>query len=138
MFIDESVISVQGGKGGDGNVSFFPGAKSGPSGGDGGRGGSVMVKGNRSKRDLYPYARKRRYEGEPGKRGENFHCSGADAPDLLLTVPIGTVFTDTATGDTFEVMDEEKEFCLVKGGIGGKGNAAFATSTRQAPRFAKP
>jgi GTP-binding protein len=138
MFIDEATIKVIGGKGGDGNVSFFPGMKSGPSGGDGGHGGGVYVKGDPNKVDLYQFVSRKKYIAEAGERGDKFRKEGADGADLILTVPIGTLFKNTETGEEIEINDSETMYVLAKGGRGGRGNTAFTTSTYQAPRKAEP
>ncbi len=137
MFVDEAQITVKAGKGGDGNVSFFPGVKTGPSGGRGGRGGSIYVVGEQNMVDLYKFISKPKYKALDGKRGENFEKEGAGAEDILLKVPIGTIFTNTDSNVTFEILDSTTHYLLAQGGIGGRGNSSFATSTYQSPRHAE-
>src|SRR5690554_4208196 len=131
MFVDEAYIKVEGGKGGSGRAAFFPGIKTGPSGGDGGNGGNVYVKADRNKVDLYQFVSNRKYIAADGKIGENFKRTGASGEDLIVTVPYGTQFTDTETNETFEVTDEKDQYLLARGGHGGKGNAKFASPTNR-------
>ncbi len=138
MFVDEAEIIVKGGNGGDGNISFFPGVKSGPSGGRGGNGGDVYLMGERNMADLYKYVSKKKYKAPDGKKGENFQKEGAAGEDIILKVPIGTVVTDIETNNTFEVLEAGKQYFLAGGGKGGLGNIAFATATYRAPKVSEP
>lgn len=141
MFIDSASIFVKAGKGGNGAVSFrrekFE-PSGGPYGGDGGDGGSVIIESSESIRTLTDFRYKRRYIAENGEDGKTKKQYGKKGKDLLIKVPAGTLIKD---GETKKVIADLKEanqrFIIAKGGKGGKGNAKFATSTRQAPRFAE-
>ena len=141
MFIDSASIFVKAGKGGNGAISFrrekFE-PSGGPYGGDGGDGGSVIIESSESIRTLMDFRYKRRYIAENGEDGKTKKQYGKKGKDLLIKVPAGTLIKD---GETKKVIADLKEanqrFIIAKGGKGGKGNAKFATSTRQAPRFAE-
>ena len=138
MFIDSASIFVKAGKGGNGAVSFRR-EKFEPSGGPyGGDGGSVIIESSESIRTLMDFRYKRRYIAENGEDGKTKKQYGKKGKDLLIKVPAGTLIKD---GETKKVIADLKEanqrFIIAKGGKGGKGNAKFATSTRQAPRFAE-
>jgi GTP-binding protein len=141
-FIDEARLTVVGGRGGDGAVHFrrekFV-ARGGPDGGDGGRGGSVILAATGRSRSLLTYHYRRKYKAEDGVRGGSERSSGRSGADVELAVPIGTQIYDEETGELLGDLVEEGARCVVAaGGGGGAGNAHFATSTRQAPDFAKP
>ncbi len=133
MFIDEVIIKVKGGSGGNGAVAFFP-MKKGPSGGPGGNGGSVLVKGDRQMADLHKYMGAKTYKAEDGQPGQSFRKNGRDGEDVILTVPVGTLLKDIETGFEIEINDDERIYLLARGGQGGRGNTSFATSTHQVPR----
>lgn len=138
MFIDEAVITVSGGAGGPGKVAFFPN-KSGPSGGAGGHGGHVYLKGHANMTDLHSFVNKNTYKAQDGVSGETFNRSGAAGADLILSVPIGTQVLNEATSKTlYEIADSTAQILVVRGGMGGRGNSAFVTSTYQTPRHAEP
>jgi len=137
MFIDEAVITVSAGAGGPGKVAFFPN-KRGPSGGAGGHGGHVFLKGHANMTDLHPFVNKQVYSAEDGVSGETFERSGAAGEDLILRVPIGTHVVNEKTTETFEISDSTTQVLIVRGGMGGRGNSAFVTSTYQTPRHAEP
>jgi GTP-binding protein len=135
-FIDEAKIYVEGGKGGDGCVSFrrekyVP--KGGPDGGNGGRGGHVILIGSKSARTLLDYHFKRHYRAENGKHGKGKLMHGQSGSDLYLPVPLGTVVYDENGKIIGEVLEDGQELVVARGGSGGRGNAAFVTSVRQAP-----
>ncbi|MCF6463705.1 GTPase ObgE [Clostridium sp. Cult1] len=142
MFIDIAKINLKAGKGGDGAVAFrrekYEPA-GGPYGGDGGDGGSIIIQGDEGIRTLMDFRYKRSYKAENGENGRTKKQFGKRGQDLVLRVPVGTLIKD---GDTEKVIVDIKEhnqkFIIAKGGKGGKGNAKFATPTRQAPRFAEP
>lgn len=139
MLIDESTISVKGGKGGPGKVSFFPGGKkTGPDGGDGGNGGKVFARANKHLVSLNKYLTKRKYRAENGQHGESFQRQGHNGADLYLDFPIGTLITDLETGEQFELLKHGQEVQLCRGGKGGKGNDAFKSSTNTTPLYAQP
>lgn len=137
-FIDEVKIYVEGGRGGNGCVSFrrekyVP--RGGPDGGDGGKGGSVILIGDVSKRTLLDYHFKRHYKAEKGAHGQGKLKSGKDGKDLVLPVPLGTVIKDENGRIIGEILKHGQKVIVARGGKGGRGNAKFATSIRQAPSF---
>jgi GTP-binding protein len=142
QFIDEAVIQVKAGDGGDGSAAFrredgVP--RGGPSGGDGGDGGSILIVADVKLASLLDFKYKRHYNAERGEDGRNKDQYGARGPDLVLKVPVGTVVFDDATGETLVDLDTAgAEFVLARGGIGGKGNIHFKTPWNQAPRTAEP
>jgi GTPase len=141
MFIDYAEIEITSGKGGDGAVSFrrekyVP--KGGPAGGDGGRGGSVILKADKNLNTLLDFRYKRIYKAEDGHPGGTSKKDGKDGKDILIKVPIGTIVKDSETQEQlFDLDKDELEIVLAKGGKGGKGNSKFATPTNQAPRYAE-
>lgn len=138
MLIDELYITLKAGKGGSGCISFFPGRKSGPDGGDGGRGGSIWVVGVNNFTGLNRYARQRKIEAEDGKPGQSFRREGKFGADLELPMPVGTTLTDQETGKVYEIEKEGDRFLVCRGGKGGRGNEKFKSATYQAPRKAEP
>lgn len=138
MFIDEAYIQVEGGNGGTGRAAFFPGIKTGPSGGDGGKGGNVYVLAKKNLADLYKFTDARKYKAQDGKVGANFRRTGANGEDLTVYVPVGTLFIDQETKESFEIADVQNPVLLAKGGYGGKGNAKFSTPTNRSPKIAQP
>lgn len=138
MLVDEATITIKAGKGGPGKVSFFPGHKTGPDGGDGGTGGDVYVMGDRQWVSLNYYAQKGKHAAENGNPGEGQRRTGADGKDLTLHFPIGTLLRDIETGEEIEINQDGETFLVCKGGKGGKGNDAFKSSTNTTPRFAQP
>lgn len=135
-FIDEAKIHVEAGKGGDGCVSFrrekyVP--RGGPDGGDGGRGGHVILVGSSSVRTLLDYHYKRHYRAENGEHGKGKLQHGRDGKDLRLLVPLGTVVYDESGKVIGEVLEDGQELIVARGGRGGRGNASFVNSVRQAP-----
>ena len=142
MFIDYAKIYVKSGKGGDGHVSFrrelyVP--NGGPDGGNGGDGGSVILKVDNSINTLLPFKHKTKYIAESGEDGYKKRQKGKDGEDLIIKVPNGTIVRDTNTNKIIiDMTGEDFEYVLLKGGKGGLGNMNFATSRMQAPRYAKP
>lgn len=139
-FVDTAKITVRSGNGGNGVVSFHREkyvAAGGPDGGDGGRGGNVVVMIDDHMSTLMDFRYKRKYVAENGMDGSGKRCTGKNGADLVLKVPRGTVIRDAATKEIICDMSDEKPFILCKGGRGGWGNQHFATPTRQVPRFAK-
>ncbi len=141
-FIDYVKIQCRSGKGGAGSRHFHRAKyvpKGGPDGGDGGKGGSVILKGNRNMWTLLPLKYQRHIfatNGESGGAGRSF---GKDGEDKIIQVPCGTVVFDAETGEYItEVTDDGQEIVLLKGGRGGLGNWHFATSTNRTPRYAQP
>lgn len=141
MFVDKAVITVKAGDGGNGAVSFHREkyvAAGGPDGGDGGRGGNIVFKVDTGLNTLADFRYKRKYTAPAGQTGGAKRCFGKAGEDLVITVPEGTLIFDDETGRLMADMMAEKPFIAAKGGRGGRGNAHFATPTRQVPRFAKP
>ena len=140
MFIDQATIRVKAGDGGHGCVAFrrekfVP--KGGPSGGDGGNGGSVFIEASGRLNTLYHLQFQREWKGGRGQHGMGSNCAGTHGDDVTIQLPIGSVVRDKTTGEVVADLAEDGERVLVaKGGRGGWGNQHFATSTRQAPRFA--
>lgn len=138
MFVDDADIILKAGHGGPGKVSFFPGEKSGPDGGNGGRGGDVYVKATTDLMALQQYTYKKTISagnGEPGGRNTSF---GENGKDIEILMPVGTLITDKDTGEEFEITDRNQRFLICKGGLGGRGNAEFKSSVRTTPKFAQP
>lgn len=141
MFVDEVKIEVKAGKGGDGAVSFHREKyvpSGGPDGGDGGKGGDVIFVADDHLSTLLDFRYKRKYKAMPGENGRGNRCYGKKGKDLVVKLPKGTLVTDQKTGALLADLSDNQPVVIAKGGNGGWGNAHFATSTRQAPRFAKP
>jgi GTP-binding protein len=142
MFIDQATIRVKAGDGGNGCVAFrrekyVP--KGGPSGGDGGSGGSIYVVGSGRLNTLYHLQFQPDWRGGRGQHGMGSNCSGVAGDDVVIELPVGSVVRDKQTGDLLaDLTSEGQRVLIAKGGRGGWGNQHFATSTRQAPRFAQP
>ena len=140
-FVDKATIRVVAGKGGDGAVAFHREKykpSGGPDGGDGGRGGDVIVVVDDHMSTLMDFRYKRKYVAENGMNGQGNRCSGRDGQSLTIKVPRGTLIRDKATGGIVHDMSDNEPFVIARGGRGGWGNRHFATPTRQVPRFAKP
>ncbi|NMA96232.1 MAG: GTPase ObgE [Clostridiales bacterium] len=141
MFVDMAKILVKSGDGGNGAVSFrrekfVP--HGGPDGGDGGRGGNIIIKADSSMRTLLDFKYKKRYIAENGMNGHGKRMTGRDGEDLIIKLPLGTVVKSSESGIVIvDLMEEGQTKVVVRGGRGGKGNAKFATPTRKAPRFAQ-
>ncbi len=141
MFVDFAKISIRAGSGGNGAVSFHREkyvAAGGPDGGDGGRGGNVVLQADDNLSTLADFRYKRKYVAQNGENGRGGRSSGKGAPDLVIRVPRGTVVKDAETGRVMADISGNEPVVLAKGGRGGWGNMHFATPTRQVPRFAKP
>lgn len=141
MFIDYVKITAKSGDGGNGAITFRREkyvAAGGPDGGDGGRGGSIFFQVDPDVNTLLDFRFKRKFHAENGKNGEGSHRFGKSGQDLYIKVPIGTIVKDSQTGKVVVDMSEPGQIeKILPGGRGGKGNSHFATSTRQAPRFAR-
>jgi GTPase len=137
-FIDEALIQVHAGKGGDGSASFrrekyVP--RGGPDGGDGGRGGSVWVLADRNINTLVDYRFARIHRAGNGEKGMGANCYGKGGEDIILRMPVGTVITDIVTGQLVADLNRHDQKALIaKGGAGGIGNTHFKSSTNRAPR----
>ena len=141
-FVDYVKIFLRSGKGGPGAISFWREkfvAKGGPDGGDGGRGGHIILKGNKQLWTLLHLKYRKHIHADDGNRGEGGVRSGASGKDIIIEVPLGTVVKDAETGEKeAEVMDDGQEVILLKGGRGGLGNNNFKSATNQAPHYAQP
>jgi len=141
-FIDEAKIQVEAGGGGDGCVSFrrekfVP--KGGPDGGDGGRGGSVLIVGNLHKESLVDFSYRRVYRAERGGHGRGKNMTGRDGEDILIPVPLGTDVHDLGRpGLIGEVLKDGQRLLVARGGKGGRGNTRFKSAVRQAPEKREP
>ena len=141
MFIDIAKVHIKAGSGGNGAVSFHREkyvAAGGPDGGDGGKGGNVVMVADTNLSTLADFRYKRKYVAENGENGKANRCYGKSAPDLIIKVPQGTLVKDAETGRIMADISGDEPVVIAKGGKGGWGNSHFATSTRQVPRFAKP
>lgn len=138
MFLDRITIHVRGGDGGKGCVAFrheFKMPKGGPSGGDGGHGGSVILRAERNTDSLFGLTGNKQFSAEAGKPGQGSNWQGKQGQDIVLHVPPGTIVRDATTGDLIKDLAVEGDVLIVaKGGRGGRGNTAFATSVNRAPR----
>ena len=138
MFIDEAKIRVKAGDGGNGCMAFrrekfIP--RGGPSGGDGGKGGDVVMESSESHNTLVHFRFNPEYKAERGRHGEGSKKTGRDGEGIVLKVPVGTIVFDEDTGEKIHDFSESNERVVIaRGGRGGRGNAQFATSTHQAPR----
>ena len=141
-FIDEARIGVQSGNGGAGCVSFrrekyIP--KGGPDGGDGGRGGDVILKATTKKRTLFHLRFQQLYKAKNGAGGQGRNCAGRGGDDLIIELPPGTLVINADTNELIkDLVDTDEVFVVAKGGRGGQGNARFKSSTNRTPRFAQP
>ena len=138
MFVDQARIRVKAGDGGNGCVAFrrekfVP--RGGPSGGDGGHGGDVIMVSSERHNTLVHFRFNPEYKGERGRHGEGSNCTGREGEDVLLQVPVGTVVYDEMTGElVYDFGGPDERVIIAKGGRGGRGNSRFTTSTHQAPR----
>jgi len=140
LFIDEVEIYVRGGDGGGGCVSLHHEKYrplGGPDGGDGGRGGSVILRASESMNTLVEYTRRRHFRAARGGNGSGNNCHGADGKDLVLQVPVGTQARDEAGVLIADLSHAGRESVVAAGGRGGRGNASFATPARRTPDFAE-
>ena len=141
MFVDQAKIYIKAGDGGDGAASFHREkyvAAGGPDGGDGGKGGDIVFVVDDNISNLIDFRYKRKYVAEKGQNGGGKNCSGRNAPDLVVKVPRGTVVKEIKSGRILADLSTDEPAVIAHGGKGGRGNAHFATSTRQIPKFAKP
>src|SRR5579872_3041762 len=142
MFIDEAVIRVKAGDGGNGCMAFrrekfVP--RGGPSGGDGGKGGDVIMESSERHNTLVHFRFNPEYKAERGRHGEGSNRTGHEGADVVLKVPVGTILYDDDTGEKIhDFTHADERVVIARGGRGGRGNARFATSTHQAPRECEP
>ena len=140
-FIDEVEIQVVAGHGGAGQVSFRRekfAPRGGPDGGDGGKGGDVVLRATDRMSTLLDYHYKDHYAAPRGHSGDKSRRTGASGEDLILPVPVGTRVIDLDGTILCDLVEDEQDFILAAGGRGGRGNARFATARRQSPDFAQP
>ncbi len=141
-FLDEVVIRAVSGDGGRGCVSFrrekfIP--KGGPDGGDGGNGGNITIRATTRLHTLYDFSSKKHFKAKNGQPGKGKRQAGKYGPDIIIDVPIGTIVYDNDSGDMIaDLILDNQEILILKGGEGGQGNCRFATSTNRAPRHAQP
>lgn len=141
MFVDIAKIKIKAGDGGNGAVSFHREKyvnAGGPDGGDGGKGGDIVLVADNHLSTLADFRYKRRYTAENGQNGGAKKCSGKGADDLIIRVPKGTLVKEAESGRILADISGDEPVIVAKGGKGGWGNSHFATPTRQIPRFAKP
>ena len=142
MFIDEAKIRVKAGDGGNGCMAFrrekyVP--RGGPSGGDGGKGGDVIMESSERHNTLVHFRFNPEYKAQRGRHGEGSNRTGREGVDVLLKVPVGTIVYDDETGEkVHDFSHPDDRIVIACGGRGGRGNARFATSTHQAPREHEP
>jgi GTP-binding protein len=138
MFIDEAKIRIKAGDGGNGCMAFrrekfVP--RGGPSGGDGGKGGDIVMESSERHNTLVHFRFNPEHTAQRGRHGEGSNKTGRDGGDVVLKVPVGTIVYDDETGEkVFEFTQPDQSFVIARGGRGGRGNARFATSVHQAPR----
>ncbi|WP_418498129.1 GTPase ObgE [Flagellimonas sp.] len=141
-FVDYVKVFVSSGNGGKGSAHLHREkyvAKGGPDGGDGGRGGHVIIKGNKNLWTLVHFKFKKHFKAEHGEHGSKNRSTGADGSDVYLEVPLGTVVRDTETNEVlFEITGDQEEKIVLEGGMGGRGNWHFKSPTNQTPRYAQP
>ena len=141
-FVDYVKIFVTSGNGGKGSVHLHREkyiTKGGPDGGDGGRGGHIILKGNSNYWTLYHLKFKRHFKAEHGGHGSKSRSTGADGQDVYIDVPLGTVIRNSNTNEVIcEITNENQQEIVCKGGMGGRGNWHFKSSTNQTPRYAQP
>lgn len=142
MFVDRVVVRVEAGTGGSGCTSFRREHRvpmGGPDGGDGGRGGDIIVRGDSNLATLLDYTYRDRWSAERGEHGMGANKTGHSGSDVVMPVPPGTIVRDAGTGEVIaEILEDGQEAVVAKGGRGGKGNSFFATATHQAPREWQP
>ncbi len=141
-FVDYVKVFLTSGKGGKGSVHLHREkfiTKGGPDGGDGGRGGHVILRGNQNLWTLVTFKYKKHFKAGHGGNGAKSRSSGADGEDIFLDVPLGTILRDAETNEIIlEITEHGEEKIVVEGGMGGRGNWHFRTSTNQTPRYAQP
>jgi len=141
-FVDYVKLHITSGNGGKGSVHLHREkyiTKGGPDGGDGGRGGHVIIKANSNLWTLYHLKFKRHFKADHGGAGGKQRSTGANGGDVYIEVPLGTVIRDTETNQIlFEITEEAEEKIIAEGGLGGRGNWHFKSATRQTPRYAQP
>jgi GTP-binding protein len=142
MFVDRVIVKVEAGTGGSGCTSFRREHRvplGGPDGGDGGRGGDIIVRGDSNLATLLDYTYRDRWTAERGEHGMGSNKTGHSGENIVMPVPPGTIVREAGSGEIIaEVLEDGQEFIVAKGGRGGKGNTFFATATHQSPREWQP
>ncbi|MBW1997526.1 MAG: GTPase ObgE [Deltaproteobacteria bacterium] len=140
--VDEAVIIARSGDGGRGCVSFLRKRRlprGGPDGGDGGKGGNVIIRATQGKASLSHFLARQVFSAENGRPGRGENRTGRNGDDVIIEVPVGTTVYDNESGEELgDLLREDQEILVLEGGKGGKGNRHFVTSTNRAPRFAQP
>ena len=140
MLVDNVKISIKAGDGGSGASTFLRNgmtARGGPDGGNGGNGGNIYFQGSNNINDLKMFRFKKNLTADSGIAGKSRKLFGKNADDMTIFVPVGTRITDTQSSEYFEVLDTKTPILLARGGMGGRGNTEFKTSTNQAPTYAE-
>ena len=141
-FVDYVKLYVNSGNGGKGSIHLHREkfiTKGGPDGGDGGRGGHIIIRGNKQLWTLYTFKFKKHFSAGHGGDGGKNRSTGSQGKDCYIDVPLGTIVKDTENNSIIlEITNDKEEFILIKGGLGGRGNWHFKSSTRQTPRYAQP
>ena len=141
-FVDYVKVHIASGNGGKGSTHLHREkfvAKGGPDGGDGGRGGHVIIRANPNLWTLVGFKHKQHFKAGHGEHGSKNRSTGADGEDVYVDVPLGTVVKDVETDEVLaEITEESQEYMAAEGGMGGRGNWHFKTSTNQTPRYAQP
>ena len=141
-FVDYIKIYASSGKGGKGSAHLHREkyiAKGGPDGGDGGRGGHIIIRGNKNMWTLFHLKFKKHFRAEQGGDGSKSRSTGSDGQDIYIDVPLGTIVRDSETNEIiFEITNDGQEKILLEGGMGGRGNWHFKSATNQTPRYAQP
>ena len=141
-FVDYTKVHLESGRGGKGSTHLHREKyleKGGPDGGDGGRGGHIILKGNENLWTLYHFKYKRHFKAEQGGNGSKQRRTGHDGEDVIIELPLGTVIRNSETGEQIhEILEHDKEYIICEGGMGGRGNWHFKSSTNQTPRYAQP
>ncbi len=138
MFIDEANITIQAGHGGKGKVSFYPGLKAGPDGGNGGKGGNVYIRVTSDLTALKRFSSSRPVTAVNGTDGGSKLMVGKDGSDIEILIPMGSVLRELDSGEELELVQVNQQVLIAKGGLGGRGNAEFKSSRRTTPTYAQP
>lgn len=137
-FIDEAEITLIGGHGGAGKVSFYRPPQRGPDGGNGGRGGNIYIRATSDLTALRPFSAKKLIEAEKGENGRSNRQFGSEGKDITILMPIGTSIKDFDTDEVFELTEVDQTILICKGGLGGRGNFMFKSPRVTTPKFAQP
>jgi len=138
MLIDDVTVTFTAGHGGRGKVSFGRMLGSGPDGGDGGKGGNILISVTSDLKALIQFSKSKHLLAENGEPGKSKRQAGKDGPDLNIALPLGTHLIDLSTSEEIELKDLNQTITICKGGLGGRGNFEFRSATNQAPEYAQP